>query len=169
MSTPVLSIQLAAKLSGRHLRNDQKLKTGRFKSSPPNTFLLPPNATRGTPSTPESNRTEQGPIRARTGKQPAALHRPLQTGLADKAPAASSAASATAAAGIPQAALWQVRVAVPGPNCSLPAPGRPSGSGAAGAMSRVGGVLREQRGGGCVRLDERRRRGASSPARFWAL
>eukprot|EP01046_Picozoa_sp_COSAG06_P016524 COSAG06_NODE_1096_length_10720_cov_195.594521_2_plen_96_part_00 len=33
------------------LKNGQKLKTGRFKSSPQNTFLLPPNATRGTPST----------------------------------------------------------------------------------------------------------------------
>eukprot|EP01046_Picozoa_sp_COSAG06_P016573 COSAG06_NODE_1100_length_10710_cov_9.583168_6_plen_232_part_00 len=35
------------------------------------------------------------------------------------------------------------------------APRRPSGSGSAGAMSRVGGALREQRGGGCVRLGER--------------
>ena len=47
-------------------------------------------------------------------------------------------------------------VAVSDPDCSRPAPGRPSGSGSAGAMSRVSRALREQRGGGCVRLDERR-------------
>eukprot|EP01046_Picozoa_sp_COSAG06_P104586 COSAG06_NODE_50788_length_316_cov_0.728111_1_plen_50_part_01 len=50
MSTLALSIQLAAKRSGWHWKNGQKLKTGQpFKSSPHNAFLLPPNATRGTP------------------------------------------------------------------------------------------------------------------------
>eukprot|EP01046_Picozoa_sp_COSAG06_P024444 COSAG06_NODE_1992_length_7894_cov_7.031174_9_plen_69_part_00 len=58
-------------------------------------------------------------------------------------------------AGSPQAARWQVWVAVSDPDCSRPALRRPSGSGLAGAMSRVGEALREQRGGGCVRLDER--------------
>jgi hypothetical protein len=48
-------------------------------------------------------------------------------------------------AGSPQAAHRQVRAAVSDPDCSWPAPGRPSGSGSAGAMSRVGGALREQR------------------------
>eukprot|EP01046_Picozoa_sp_COSAG06_P031001 COSAG06_NODE_2985_length_5985_cov_81.901121_3_plen_205_part_00 len=47
------------------------------------------------------------------------------------------------------------RVVVSDPDCSLPAPRRPSGSGSAGAMSRVSGALREQRGGGRVRLGER--------------
>jgi hypothetical protein len=98
------------------------------------------------PNTPRSCRTDQGPNR-----DAAAAAGPEQTGLADRAPAAGSAA----AAGSPQAARWQVRVAVSDPNCSRPAPGRPSGSGSAGAMSRVGGALREQRGGGCVRLGER--------------
>ena len=96
---------------------------------------------------PKSCWTDQGPNR----DAPAAAG-PEQTGLADRAPAARSAA----AAGSPQAARWQVRAAVSDPNCSRPAPGRPSGSGSAGAMSRVSRALREQRGGGCVRLDERR-------------
>jgi hypothetical protein len=71
-----------------------------------------------------------------------------------------SAAEALAAgspgpAGSPQAARRHVRAAVSDPDCSLPAPRRPTGSGSAGAMSRVGGALREQPGGGCVRLGER--------------
>ena len=77
-----------------------------------------------------------------------------------------------------QAARWQVRAAVSDPNCSRPAPGRPSGSGSAGAMSRVSRALREQRGGGCVRLDERRASRAAClscglcaqltwPSRYW--
>ena len=53
--------------------------------------------------------------------------------------------AALQAAGSPQAARWQVRAAVSDPNCSRPAPGRPSGSGSAGAMSRVSRALREQR------------------------
>ena len=98
------------------------------------------------PNAPKSCRTDQGPNR----DAPAAAGHE-QTGLADRAPAARSAA----VAGSPQAARWQVRAAVSDPNCSRPAPGRPSGSGSAGAMSRVSRALREQRGGGCVRLDER--------------
>ena len=96
---------------------------------------------------PKSCRTDQGPNR----DAPAAAG-PEQTGLADRAPAAGSAA----AAGSPQAARWQVQAAVSDPDCSRPAPGRPSESGSAGAISRVSRALREQRGGGCVRLDERR-------------
>ena len=108
---------------------------------------MPRAAPPAPPNTPKSCRTDQGPNR-----DAAAAAGPEQTGLADRAPAAGSAA----AAGSPQAARWQVRAAVSDPDCSWPAPGRPSGSGAAGAMSRVGEALREQRGGGCVRLDERR-------------
>jgi hypothetical protein len=107
---------------------------------------MPHAAPPAPPNTPKSCWTDQGPNR----DAPAAAG-PEQTGLADRAPAAGSAA----AAGSPQAARWQVRVAVSDPNCSRPAPGRPSGSGSAGAMSRVSRALREQRGGGCVRLDER--------------
>ena len=108
---------------------------------------MPRAAPPAPPNAPKSCRTDQGPNR----DAPAAAG-PEQTGLADRAPAARSAA----AAGSPQAARWQVRAAVSDPNCSRPAPGRPSGSGSAGAMSRVSRALREQRGGGCVRLDERR-------------
>ena len=108
---------------------------------------MPRAAPPAPPNTPKSCRTDQGPNR-----DAAAAAGPEQTGLADRAPAARSAA----AAGSPLAARWQVRAAVSDPDCSWPAPGRPSGSGAAGAMSRVGEALREQRGGGCVRLDERR-------------
>ena len=114
----------------------------RFCSHP-----MPRAAPPAPPNAPKSCRTDQGPNR----DAPAAAG-PEQTGLADRAPAARSAA----AAGSPQAARWQVRAAVSDPNCSRPAPGRPSGSGSAGAMSRVSRALREQRGGGCVRLDERR-------------
>ena len=114
----------------------------RFCSRP-----MPRAAPPAPPNAPKSCRTDQGPNR----DAPAAAG-PEQTGLADRAPAARSAA----AAGSPQAARWQVRAAVSDPNCSRPAPGRPSGSGSAGAMSRVSRALREQRGGGCVRLDERR-------------
>ena len=70
--------------------------------------------------------------------------------------AEAPAAGSPGPAGSPQAARRHVRAAVSDLDCSLPAPRRPSGSGSAGAMSRVGGALREQRGGGCVRLDERR-------------
>ena len=108
---------------------------------------MPRAAPPAPPNTPESCRTEQSSNRDKT-----AAAGPEQTGLAGRAPAARSAA----AAGSPQAARWQVRAAVSDPNCSRPAPGRPSGSGSAGAMSRVSRALREQRGGGCVRLDERR-------------
>ena len=108
---------------------------------------MPRAAPPAPPNAPKSCRTDQGPNR----DAPAAAG-PEQTGLADRAPAARSAA----AAGSPQAARWQVHAAVSDPNCSRPAPGRPSGSGSAGAMSRVSRALREQRGGGCVRLDERR-------------
>ena len=100
------------------------------------------------PNTPKSCRTDQGPNR----DAPAAAG-PEQTGLADRAPAAGSAA----AAGSPQAGGSPL--AGPGGrfrNCSRPAPGRPSGSGAAGAMSRVDEALREQRGG-AWRLREARR------------
>ena len=114
----------------------------RFCSRP-----MPRAAPPAPPNAPKSCRTDQGPNR----DAPAAAG-PEQTGLADRAPAARSAA----VAGSPQAARWQVRAAVSDPNCSRPAPGRPSGSGSAGAMSRVSRALREQRGGGCVRLDERR-------------
>ena len=114
----------------------------RFCSRP-----MPRAAPPAPPNAPKSCRTDQGPNR----DAPAAAG-PEQTGLADRAPAARSAA----AAGSPQAARWQVRAAVSDPNCSRPAPGRPSGSGSAGAMSRVSRALREQRDGGCVRLDERR-------------
>ena len=102
---------------------------------------MPRAAPPAPPNAPKSCRTDQGPNR----DAPAAAG-PEQTGLADRAPAARSAA----AAGSPQAARWQVRAAVSDPNCSRPAPGRPSGSGSAGTMSRVSRALREQRGGGCV-------------------
>jgi hypothetical protein len=69
--------------------------------------------------------------------------------------AEAPAAGSPGPAGSPQAARRHVRAAVSDLDCSLPAPRRPSGSGSAGAMSRVGGALREQRGGGCVRLGER--------------
>ena len=108
---------------------------------------MPRAAPPAPPNAPKSCRTDQGPNR----DAPAAAG-PEQTGLADRAPAARSAA----AAGSPLAARWQVQAAVSDPNCSRLAPGRPSGSGSAGAMSRVSRALREQRGGGCVRLDERR-------------
>ena len=108
---------------------------------------MPRAAPPAPPNTPESCRTEQSSNRDKT-----AAAGPEQTGLAGRAPAARSAA----AAGSQQAARWQVRAAVSDPNCSRPAPGRPSGSGSAGAMSRVSRALREQRGGGSVRLDERR-------------
>eukprot|EP01046_Picozoa_sp_COSAG06_P009139 COSAG06_NODE_473_length_15308_cov_162.912952_2_plen_212_part_00 len=103
----------------------------RFCSRP-----LPRAAPPAPPNAPKSCRTDQGPNR----DAPAAAG-PEQTGLADRAPAARSAV----AAGSPQAARWQVRAAVSDPNCSRPAPGRPSGSGSAGAMSRVSRALREQR------------------------
>ena len=69
--------------------------------------------------------------------------------------AEAPAAGSPGPAGSPQAARTHVRAAVSDLDCSLPAPRRPSGSGSAGAMSRVGGALREQRGGGCARLGER--------------
>ena len=140
MSTLALSIRLAAKRSGWHWKNGQKLKTGRhsnlhhkirFCSHP-----MPRAAPPAPPNAHKSCRTDQGPNR-----DAAAAAGPEQTGLADRAPAARSAA----AAGSPQAARWQVRAAVSDPNCSRPAPGRPSGSGSAGAMSRVSRALREQR------------------------
>ena len=86
----------------------------RFCSRP-----MPHVAPPAPPNTPTSCRTDQGPNR----DAPAAAG-PEQTGLADRAPAARSAA----AAGSPQAARWQVQAAVSDPNCSRPAPGRPSGS-----------------------------------------
>ena len=113
----------------------------RFCSRP-----MPRAAPPAPPNAHKSCRTDQGPNR-----DAAAAAGPEQTGLADRAPAAGSAA----VAGSPQAARWHVRAAVSDPDCSWPAPGRPSGSGSAGAMSRVGGALREQRGGGCARLGER--------------
>jgi hypothetical protein len=93
---------------------------------------MPRAAPPAPPNTPKSCRTDQGPNR-----DAAAAAGPEQTGLADRAPAAGSAA----AAGSPQAARTHVRAAVSDPDCSWPAPGRPSGSGAAGAMSRVGEAL----------------------------
>ena len=44
-----------------------------------------------------------------------------------------------------QAARWQVWAAVSDPDHSWQAPGRPSGPGSAGAMSRLSGALPEQR------------------------
>ena len=69
--------------------------------------------------------------------------------------AEAPAAGSPGPAGSPQAARRHVRAAVSDLDCSLPAPRRPSGSGSAGAMSRVGGALREQRGD--RRLREARR------------
>jgi hypothetical protein len=79
----------------------------------------------------------------------------LQQGPSRQAAPAAQQRLRQQAAPARQAARRQVRAAVSDPDCSWPAPGRPSGSGSAGAMSRVGGALREQRGGGCVRLGER--------------
>jgi hypothetical protein len=50
----------------RQCARDQPLRGVQTTFGRVNTFMLPPNATRGTPSTPESDRTEQSPVRTRT-------------------------------------------------------------------------------------------------------
>jgi hypothetical protein len=64
--------------------------------------------------------------------------------------AEAPAAGSPGPAGSPQAARRHVRAAVSDLDCSLPAPRRPSGSGSAGAMSRVGGALPAVRASGLV-------------------
>ena len=110
---------------------------------------MPHAAPPAPPNTPESCRTEQG---SNTGAVAAAG--PEQTGSALQR-SRGSGSRQPRPSGSPQAARRHVRAVVSDPDCSMPAPRRPSGSGSARAMSRVGGALREQRGGGCVRLGER--------------